>query len=140
MTQDRIISLAIKLKKKYGTNNPFHIGNELGFKFDFFPFRKEAVQAYTLKPYPSSSPLIAINSNFDKRSQRTLCAHELCHAIMHEDPCNHYDGNSITNKQEYEANLFAVALLIDITQLSINIKRLDNCILRQILDLNINYN
>ncbi|WP_461207855.1 ImmA/IrrE family metallo-endopeptidase [Clostridium sp. DL1XJH146] len=139
MPKDEIVSLALELKSYYKTNDPFKIGRNMGMKFDFFPFRKVAMQAYVIKPYANSKPLIYINSNFDKLSQKVLCAHELGHAIMHSNPCNHFDGNSISTLHEYEANLFAVAFLFNPDIFIMDITKMDNYLLRSILDNNINY-
>ena len=139
MTRDDIVEIAIKFKKTHNTTNPFMIAKLEGIECDFVSFRKDVVQAYILKPFDDVPPCICINSNFDKRSQQIFCAHELGHAILHKDACNHFDGDSLSNSNEYEANLFAIALLFDPNLFNINIKNMNNYILKGILDYNVNY-
>ena len=139
MTRNSIVELAIKLKETYKTTNPFAIAERLHIDCNFVAFKKDAVQAYILKPYEHVAPCIYINSNFDKKSQQVFCAHELGHAILHQNACNHFDGNSLLNLNESEANLFAIALLFDPNLFVFYIQRMDNYILKAILDHNVNY-
>lgn len=134
-----IVEVAIKLKEEYKTTNPFTIAEMLKIDCDFVTFRKNALQAYILKPFEDVAPCICINSNFDKKSQQVFCAHELGHALLHKDGCNHFDGNSLLNSNEYQANLFAIALLFDPNLFEIPIQLMDNYILKAILDYNVNY-
>lgn len=139
LTSNEIVEIAMKLKEKYNTNNPFKIAEMEGIACNFANFRKNVMPAYIIKPFEDKPPCICINSNFDKKSQQVFCAHELGHAILHKNPCNHFDGNSLSNSNEYEANLFAIALLFDPHLFNMNIQRMDNYILRSILDYNVNY-
>jgi len=139
LTRYDIVEIASKLKETYKTTNPFKIAEMLKIDCDFVVFRKEVVQAYILKPFEDVPPLICINSNFDKKSQKIFCAHELGHAVLHKDGCNHFDGNSILDSKEYEANLFAIALLFDPNLFEIDIKTMNNYMLKAILDYNVNY-
>ncbi len=139
MSTEEIIALANNLKNMYQTTNPFKIADHLGINISFSPFKKTAMQGYTYRPFDDHPPLIGINSNFDKRSQYVLCAHELGHAILHKDACNHFDDNPINNPHEYEANLFAVALLCNPDDLNFSLVNMDNYLLKSILDHNIMY-
>lgn len=140
MTSDNIVDIAIKIKKQFKTNNPFKIADLLGIKFNYFPFKKDVIQAYILNPIESKSPCICINSNFNKKSQQIFCAHELGHAILHKGQCNHFDVDSISSFTEYEANLFAVALLFDTDSFCMDIRKMDNYMLKTILQFNVDYN
>lgn len=93
MTRDDIVNLASKLKETYKTTNPFRIAEMLNIDCNFVALKKDAVQAYILKPYDYGAPCIYINSNFDKKSQQVFYTHELGHAILHKNAYNHYDGN-----------------------------------------------
>jgi Zn-dependent peptidase ImmA (M78 family) len=139
LTKNDIVKFAIELKETYKTNNPFKIAEILNIDYDFLAFRKDALQAYILKPYEDMQPFIWINSNFDEKSQQIFCAHELGHAVLHKNACNHFDGNSLTDSNEHEANLFAVALLFDPNLFIIDIQIMDNYVLKSILDFNVNY-
>ncbi len=139
MTKNDIVATAIKFKEIYKTNNPFEIAKILNINCNFVSFRKNAVQAYILKPYEDIPPCIFINSNFNERSQKIFCAHELGHAVLHKNAANHFDGDSLSNSNEYEANLFAVALLFDSNLFKLHIESMDNYILKYILDFNVNY-
>lgn len=139
MTRDKIVEIALAMKKVYKTNNPFHIAKKLNIDFNFFNFRKKTAQAYILRPYEDIPPCICINSNFDKQSQQIFCAHELGHAVLHKNACNHFDGDSTSTLDEYEANLFAVALLFDPKLFNMDIKSMDNYILKDVLEHNVTY-
>lgn len=135
-----IVEIAIKLKKIFNTNDPFKILEVLEIDYHHINFRKDVVQAYTLRPYDDKPPSIVLNSNFDRKSQRIFCAHELGHAILHKDPCNHFNNETPTDAAEFEANLFAVSFLFDTEELDMNVSSMDNYMLKFILNSNVNYN
>ena len=83
-----------------------------------------------------------INDRFDIPAKTVLCAHELGHALLHNDLINHYDLTTKTKgtSVEYEANLFAVSLLFDDDDFIIPIESMSGYILKLILDYNINPN
>ena len=90
-------------------------------------------KAYTIRSdnYPT---IIIINGRYEHKSQLVLCAHELGHALLHSDDINNF---AVTSKNafknvEYEANLFAVSLLFNESDLNIS-----NYLLKQVLDYNI---
>ena len=139
MTTNDIVEVANKLKGTYKTTNPFRIAEMLKIDCNFVAFRKLVVQAYILRPFEDLQPCIFINSNFDKKSQLIFCAHELGHAILHKNACNHFDGDSLSNSNEYEANLFAIALLFNPTLFNVDIQTMDNYTLSAILEYNVNY-
>ena len=139
MTGNDIVEMAMKFKEIYKTNNPFKIAELLKIDCNFVTFRKDVMQAYIIKPYEDIPPCICINSKFDKKSQQIFCAHELGHAVLHKNACNHFDGYSPSNSNEYEANLFAIALLFDPDLFEMDIRKMDNYILKSILDYNVNY-
>ena len=75
--------------------------------------------------------------HFNKKQQNILAAHELGNALLHKDNYYNQFGDSRNYKQEYEANLFAVALLFNKEDFNCNICLLDNYELKFILDYNI---
>lgn len=139
MTRDDIVEIAIKLKETYKTTNPFRIAEMLKIDCNYVSFKKHVLQAYILRPFEDMNPSIFINSNFDKKSQQIFCAHELGHAVLHNNACNHFNGNPLSNSTEHEANLFAIALLFNPKSFKTDIQKLDNYTLKDILDSNVNY-
>lgn len=134
-----IINLAYCLKKTLKTKDPFEIAKIYGIKVLLWDTTIEGFKAQILK-MGSCPTLITINRKYDEIAQKVLCAHELGHAFLHEDVVNHFDVNdqrAHTMDVEYEANLFAVALLCEQADLNYPISKMDNRMLRSILDFNI---
>lgn len=92
--------------------------------------------------YPTT---ISINNKYSEKAKKILCAHELGHALLHEQCINYFattSSNVMTNI-EFEANLFAVALLADKDinmKLSIPLEKMNNYLLKTIMDYNISTN
>lgn len=133
MESDEIIQLAKKLKKKYG-NDPIEICNKINIIIRHIKLKPDVYQAYTITPF--GKPIINLNEHFTNLSQKVLCAHELGHALMHKDKLiNEFNDNN--EIYEYEANLFAVALLFNEDDFDIELKKMDNYLLKGLLDMNI---
>ena len=138
LNANEIISLARNLKKYYSTDDPFVIAEAFGIRvLPRFKGVKD-FKAHTIKieGYPT---IININGKLSAVSQKVLCAHELGHALMHEETINHFDitrANLATNA-EYEANLFAVALLFDEKKFNVPLERMSGSVLKSIMDYNI---
>lgn len=133
MRQDEIIQLVKSIKKQYNTN-PIEICKKIGIQINYTNLKPNMYPAYTIV---GKRTIIRLNSHFTLNSQKVLCAHELGHALMHKDKIiNHFndDHNGI---YEYEANLFSVALLFDEKDFEIDIRKMDNYLLKSLLDLNI---
>lgn len=139
MTKELIIDLALSLRNNSTTSNPFKIGEMVGIKFRFVKYNKSAMTASTFRPFIDVPPAIHINANFDERSQKVFCAHEIGHALLHDDCCTHFNGDSLKNHQEYEANLFAVVLLFGLDAFAVDVKSMSNYHLKRILDYNVSY-
>lgn len=100
---------------RYDTRDPFHIASKLGV---------EIIHTNTLKSLKGMyrvikrNRFIILNSNNSHKMNRIVCAHELGHDCLHRDYAKKnvlkefmlYD---ISTRQEYEANVFAAALLLD---------------------------
>lgn len=138
MTPSEIVNLALQVKEKHGTSNPKIIISNLNINLRFTPFNKKAVKAYTIST-DTNIPSITVNSNFDEKSQRVILAHELGHAVIHKKlAINHFGANKVSKElEEYEANLFAVALLFNLDELNTHILDLSNYTLKGMLDYNI---
>lgn len=141
MNAQEIISFARNLKEKYETNNPFLIAKYFGIEVLPRDNQIKGFLAQTIKidGYPT---IISINSAYTTTSQKVLCAHELGHALLHENCINHFatTENNVSLNVEREANLFAVALLFDDdidARLSIPLADMNNYLLKEILDYNI---
>lgn len=137
MKAQEIIDLANDIKKTWKTKNPFEIAKRLGFLVMVRESKMKDFKAQTIQTdgYPT---IISINKRYSDTGQSVLCAHELGHALLHTGT-NHFkvtEANMRTNV-EYEANLFAVALLFEQSELSISMEKMANSTLRALLDYNI---
>lgn len=141
MKSKDIIMLAKGFKVCWNTNNPFELAERLGIEVLLRDVSMKGFTAQTIK-MPGYPTIISINDKFNEKSKRILCAHELGHALLHEECVNHFavtNRNAIT-EVEREANLFAVALLIDDSleaQLNVSLENMSNYLLKSILDYNI---
>ena len=139
MTPEEIINKAKELKIKYGTTNAITIAQKLGIRVITRNVKPSVFKAHIVK-FDNYPIFISINSNFSELSQRVLCAHELGHAILHQDCCiNHFDtaADMVKQKMEYEANLFAVALLFNENDFVCKFSDMNNYMLKETLDINI---
>lgn len=143
MTAKDIISLANDLKSTWNTNNPYDIAKRFGIEVIHRKTNIKDFTAQTVKfnGYPT---IISINDAYTDSSKCILCAHELGHALLHENYINHFaiTNNNISTNVELEANLFAVALLsnnnID-ADLAIPLHQMNNYLLKSILDFNLEF-
>lgn len=130
-----IIEFAKDIKKNWGAD-PFAITERLGINVSFssglFP------SAYTIK-IPNYPTVIRISGCDTLRGRLVMCAHELGHALLHDDGVNLFSGTSktIMNEVEYEANLFAVAFLFNEDDFNTSIASMSNYTLKMILDYNL---
>ena len=145
ITRERAIEItnfARDLKNHWQTNDPYEIAEIYGFKIaeldSHYPGFIARIVGITFY-----KKVISISNRFCRKSKRVLCAHELGHAFLHSDKvCNHFaeSATGIHSITEHEANLFAVALLIDDyteSRLVMPIEDMDNFMLKCILDYNI---
>ena len=102
------------LSNKYHTRNPFEILKSLGINVKFNSEFSELKGFFTII---NGYRFVVINSNLSYEEQKIVAAHELGHAVLHEEFAKDsqicdtmlYDMHS---KPEFEANLFAAYLLI----------------------------
>lgn len=141
MRTNDIINYARSFKSVWHTNNPYEIAERFGINVVFREnaFRDFTAQTIKVEGYPT---IISINTKFSDRGKRVLCAHELGHALLHEDSINDFATNSrnISTNVEYEANLFAIALLTDSDfdkQLVAPLNRMNNYLLKTIIESNL---
>lgn len=141
MNAKNIINLAKNIKKEWQTNDPYAIAEHLGIHvLD----NKTCVKGFTaqtikVKGYPT---IISINDAYTDFSKKVLCAHELGHALLHQECVNHFaitNANVITNVEQ-EANLFAIALLSSeetLDSLTVPLTSMNNYLLKSIMDYNL---
>ncbi|MCR5503600.1 MAG: ImmA/IrrE family metallo-endopeptidase [Lachnospiraceae bacterium] len=132
-----IISFAKGLRKNWGSD-PIKIAERFGLKIVFRPGNR--LSAYTIKldNYPT---IISVSGCDDHVGRQVLCAHELGHALLHDSGVNRFEGTyrTIADDTEYEANLFAVALLFDENDFNISLSSMSNYVLKGILDYNLGF-
>ena len=141
MKTNDIIEMAKAFKKHWGTNNPYEIAEYLGISVIHTKSLIKDFTAHTIK-MPGYPTIISINDKYTENSKKILCAHELGHALLHEQCINHFavTSSNIMTNIEFEANLFAIALLTDDNinmELSIPLEKMNNYLLKIIMDYNI---
>ncbi len=109
---EEIIDYAVQLRNAFGTNNPFKIAQYYGIEVRDNLSCNSFRAAYTVKAegYPT---IICIENGISRVGKKLLCAHELGHALLHNDGYNAYDvkGRNKYTQVEYDANMFALALM-----------------------------
>ena len=138
-----IVALAKGLRDSWKTNDPFEIAKKFGIEVLFRDVAIKGFTAQTIK-IPGYPTIISINDAFNEKSKKILCAHEFGHALLHDESVNHFSvtKRNVMTYVERDANLFAVALLIDDeteAQLSGPLVNMENHLLKAILDYNIVY-
>ena len=143
MNAKDIIALARDIKSSWHTNDPYKIAERLGIVVLHRDNKIKGFTAQTVKisGYPT---IISINNTYTDFSKKLLCAHELGHALLHENCVNHFatTTNNVMSNVEQEANLFALALLGDNdidTDLTVPLAGMNNYLLKTIMDFNIKF-
>lgn len=115
MSRKNPVSLARKLVKRYNTRDPFEIADILNITVQFQDFKKQK-GAFNVVV---GGLFIYININLSYEMQRIVCAHELGHALLHKSLVRsalgflEFELFDMTDHCEYDANVFAAALLLD---------------------------
>ena len=115
MGSEYIHQEARRLVRRCGTRDPFLISKELGIHVIFdcaFTMLKGMYKVIY------RSRFIFINGNMSSRDQKMVCAHELGHDRFHRQfaksgVLQEFMLYDMRTRPEYEANIFASALLID---------------------------
>lgn len=108
-----ITDAALRLMKRFGTNDPFEICPALGIMVRF----KDLGGVKGMYTSYKRNRFILISSSLLSSEARIVCAHELAHDIFHRKLASNaqlYDThlNDFSLKPEFEANVFAAELLI----------------------------
>lgn len=140
MEKNEIVRYAGEIMRFFGTSNPFSIAKSLGIQVEYRRYGK-SVKGYYRKIFDKL--YIIINSNYSRRSQKIICAHELGHALLHTYHSDRIASMAFkdydTDGLEHEANIFAAALLIDQDELSMNIAVMGNYMLKGLFEDNMTY-
>lgn len=104
--------MAMMIKHKYKTNDPFEIADIHNIHISFDTLPAHIGGFYTLI---FDYAYIVINSNKTFEWQKAICAHELGHALLHNQDHAFLAMNDFVtqSKLEREANIFAATLLLD---------------------------
>ena len=105
------------LVRKFGCRDPFRIARELGYIV--IPTSLEGIRGFW--HHTQRQHLIFIDEKLSDRDARFVCAPELGHILLHRGTNRIFlDANTYfqTNRQEIEANRFAVDLLFDDEELA----------------------
>lgn len=112
---ERIITQTKFLINKYTTRDPFRLADALGVKIKYTDFLYQLKGMYTVINHQR---YIILNNKNKSGINRIVCAHELGHDQIHRE----YAKNTVmqefmlyemSNRLEYEANIFAASLLLD---------------------------
>lgn len=134
MTKENIILYARLLRSIFETTDATKIARQLGYEVNFVDADIHSIKANTYR-YEDGTKAIFINRKYDDVSRNILCAHELGHAVFNHKYKHNYKDKNLKN--EYDVNLFAVALLFD-GPFNIPLEKMSNYTLQSILDKNIN--
>lgn len=112
---DSIIEKAKRLIAKYKTRDPYAIAGQLGILVLNFDTPGTLKGMYSVI---KRSRFIFVNESLDDDLRRFVCAHELGHDTLHrkiigQTPLSDTNMYGNSSRMEYEANVFAAALLID---------------------------
>lgn len=111
---ERIKRIARELTARCQTSDPFCLCDHLGIEVlpVELPFKVKGFYGRFL-----DTPIIYINDGLaDELERRVICAHELGHAVLHQDSNAMFLASStrmVTSRYEKEADLFAGYLLLD---------------------------
>lgn len=137
MRYERIVKNAKEIMETFDTRDPFVISERMGIPIIYREYGS-AIKGYCIKVFDKLH--IIINSNFDVKAQKIICAHELGHALLHtESLCPIFTasfeehGNS---ELEREANVFALSLLLDEEDLNIKVSDMSNYLIMSIFNDN----
>lgn len=133
---DEILAFVRDLKATWGSD-PFAIAEKMDIRIVHRD--KGQVGAYIVR-MPDYPTMITITGKVSDIGSRMLCAHELGHAFLHsEQSLNRFNGTdeAVQQMTEYEANLFAVALLFNEDDFNRPFAEMTNHVLKMVLDYNI---
>ncbi|GEO70490.1 ImmA/IrrE family metallo-endopeptidase [Levilactobacillus acidifarinae] len=113
MQRSQIRRMVVDLVKKYQTNDPLELCQDLDIPVNFCDLG-ENIMGFRTKIYGVSS--ITINSRLNSTEQKITCGHELGHdRCSHDDNADFLQESTLYSRTlygtEYEANCFMVELM-----------------------------
>lgn len=118
MTRNWIYDDVQRLRKKYGTNDPFELLDAIHAQVVFSDaYPKDGLKGYCAVLLKQK--YVVINSKLIQCEKRVVGSHELGHLIVHGDELKtgaafkDHDIYQATGRKEREANFFAADFLID---------------------------
>ena len=111
---DYVKRVVKNLKRKYKTNCPYELAEYLEIVLVIEPLGKPL----GMYNYINKNKVIWINSSLNEEERRYVLAHEIGHAVLHPKSSCFFSSvkNINLSKKEYEANLFAAELLLELTE------------------------
>lgn len=111
---DYVKRVVMNLKRIYKTNSPYELAEYLGIVLVIEPLGKPL----GMYNYINKNKVIWINSSMSEEERRYVLAHEIGHAVLHPKSSCFFScvKNINKSKKEYEANLFAAELLLDLNE------------------------
>jgi Zn-dependent peptidase ImmA (M78 family) len=107
-----VLKFAQDLVRVHGTNDPYKIAEASGITVEHKDY--EGIKGMYIKIL--GRKFIHINKNLDELYRHVVCAHELAHAVLHNDSNPRYVDNFYAcpqrSRTEKQANLFAAVLVI----------------------------
>lgn len=103
---------AESLVRNYGTRDPFRLAGELGYIVIRTPL--QGIRGFW--HHTQRQHILFVDDRLSEQEARFVCAHELGHTLLHRGTNRIFmDTNTFfqTNRQEIEADRFAVELLYD---------------------------
>ncbi len=117
MTTDRIADEANRLKTKYHEDDPGKLAAAMKIRIGYEPLGlyDGCIKGFYIQH--NRIRHITVNSDLPKPMQRVILAHELGHCVLHSARSSHAAFHEVTvfdntDHAEYEANVFAVELLL----------------------------
>lgn len=112
-------SIVERTVKKYKTRSPYELADLMGISISRCELG--TIRGYYSKKFRIKQ--IVLNCNLSENDERFVLAHELGHAIMHENLNTPFLTEKTLfskNKYEREANIFAVEFLVPDTEITEN--------------------
>ncbi|MBQ8552029.1 MAG: ImmA/IrrE family metallo-endopeptidase [Clostridia bacterium] len=114
-TNETITKNVRELLKKYDTRDPFRIAARLGIEVLYTDTLSRLKGMYRVI---KRNRFIILNNKNSPKMNRIVCAHELGHDRLHREyatdrTLKEFMLYDMSTRQEYEANVFAAALLLD---------------------------
>lgn len=119
------------ISNECNTIDPFEICDRFGIKIVYKNYNVEVMKGCMIK-IADDNMIMYINCNLSKKSKEIICAHELGHALLHDNTGNYFHGGDI--EKEFEANLFVAYLLLDQSDYSIRFENMSSYILQNAID------